>query len=118
MRARFTKFDRMVRETFAPILEPHGFECTGSDSCTFYREHESGFVHLIMPDPLRRTPKYDVKVFPHHRELDQEFDLKFPDNLSVTTGIFCYLAKSGVATTGAHAFLYACAPSFSEALSL
>ena len=86
----------MVRETFAPVLKEHGFECEASSRCTFYRKDQSGIYHIIMPDPMRRSAKYDIKVFPHHPLLDEDFESKFPDNLGISTGLFGYLAKSGV----------------------
>lgn len=78
------QFDRLARELFGDVLAPHGFSCDASKRCTFTRQMSDRVYHIIMPDPLRRIPWYDINVFPTSPAFHEDFNERFPDDLGVT----------------------------------
>jgi hypothetical protein len=91
------QFDILARRAFEPVLRSHGFSCERSNHCTFYRRMPGDIYHFIVPDPLRRLPKYDVKVFAHSPRLEAAWDAKFPDALGIPTGSLSALhSRTGV----------------------
>lgn len=98
MRLNQKQFDALAKKAFGSVLEPHGFSCASSKRCTFYRKASEDLYHFIVPDPLIRLPKYDIKVFFSSPILEQEsWAEKFPDDLGIPTDSCSYLhAVSGV----------------------
>lgn len=95
------QFDALVRAHFGALLSSHGFSSTGSRHCTFWRKLEGDIFHFVMPDPLRYSPTYDVKVFASSPRIDQQFTEHFPDSLGIPSDLFCHLnAKLGVTRRG------------------
>ena len=90
------QFDKLASEAFGNVLGEAGFENSKSRHCTFYREASENFYHIVLPDLGTRGAWYDVKVFAYSSLLDPRFSDRFPDDLGIPTGMFCYLAPSGV----------------------
>ena len=92
------QFDLVARRAFGSVLEPHGFSCADSKWCTFYRPLGNDLYHFIVPDRLRRLPKFDIHVFAHSPVLDPEnWETRFPDTVGFPTGSLSYLhSRTGV----------------------
>jgi hypothetical protein len=92
------QFDRLARAALREALGTHGFQCSLSKRSTFYREVSAGLFHVVRLDPLVRSPKYDVHIFPQSPVLEGDtWAQKFPDDLGIPTGSLSYLSsRTGV----------------------
>lgn len=100
------QFDRLVKELFAPVLEPEGFSTNQSKHCTFWRKTSTEIWHFILPDLGNHGEGYNVYVFPSSPVIHPLFDEKFPDDLSFPTHPNCYLSDS--AGVGHHKQYFSC----------
>jgi hypothetical protein len=99
MQAR--EFDRMVKECFGRVLEPHRFTCAQTRRSSFWRKVEGDLYHFIIADRFHHRPAYDVMVFASSPRIDPEFGARFPDDLGVPSDSNCRLnAKSGIGSHG------------------
>lgn len=81
----------LARKAFGDVLVPRGFSCEGTDAATFHRRTASGVVHFVLVDVGAGATWYDVKVFASTPEIESGFDERFPDQLGIPFGSFCYL---------------------------
>jgi hypothetical protein len=91
------QFDALIRSHLGALLAPHGFSSEGSRHCTFWRKTDNEIFHFVMPDPLRHSPTYDIKVFASSPLIDRAFKDHFPDSLGIPSDTVCRLnVKLGV----------------------
>ena len=88
------QFDKVARELFGSVLNPHGFSCDQSKRCTFVRMIDVDVFHIIMPDPGTRCAWYDINVFPGSPRFYDDFAEKFPDDLGFTLDSWSKLSES------------------------
>ena len=88
------QFDKLARELFAGVLNPHGFTCDDSNRCTFVRCVNNDVFHIILPDPGTRCAWYDINVFPTSPRFHDDFDDVFPDELEFTLDSWSKLSET------------------------
>ncbi|MDB4766172.1 hypothetical protein OAG71_00645 [bacterium] len=88
------QFDKLARELFSRVLEPHGFSCEESKRCTFVRPVGDDVFHIILPDPGTRCAWYDINVFPTSPRFYIDFAEKFPDDLGFTLDSWSKLSET------------------------
>jgi len=89
-------FDRLVKQTFGPVLEPRGFTSSKSKRSTFWRQSED-IYHFIIADRRLRGESFDIMVFASSPKIDPDFFSRFPDGVGAPSDTYCRLnAKSGV----------------------
>ena len=88
------QFDKLARELFSSVLNPHGFFCEESKRCTFVRPVNDDVFHIILPDPGTRCAWYDINVFPTSPKFYDDFAAKFPDDLGFTLDSWSKLSET------------------------
>ena len=87
-------FDAYAKKAFGQALEPHGFSCTMSRQCTFYRWASEELIHVVLPDRGTKGTWFDVKVFATSPVIIPSFGDCFPDDIGIPSDLFSYLHHS------------------------
>lgn len=77
------QFYKAIKSSYGPILEPRGFTTTESKRANFTRWISKDVCHVFCFGRTRGLDRYHTWCFATSPLIEQDFDTRFPDSLSV-----------------------------------